>query len=174
MTTQSPISIDPQAAMNLLKSQPGARLIDVRTRAEFDQVHADPAHHIPMEQLGPKDLGDSGEPVLLICKSGARASNCANRLAGGVPAPLYIVEGGTEGWLRAGLPVQRGQRRVISLERQVRIAVGSGVLAFSVLALTLSPWFALGSAFMGSGLIFAGITDWCGMGLLLARMPWNK
>ena len=83
------------------------------------------------------------------------------------------VEGGTQAWDAAGLPVIRGQK-AISLERQVRIAAGSLVLTGAVLSHWVHPWWIGLSGFVGAGLIFAGITDTCGMGLLLARMPWNN
>lgn len=83
------------------------------------------------------------------------------------------VEGGTQAWNQAGLPVVRG-KKAISLERQVRIAAGLLVVTGSVLGCFVSPhWIGL-SAFVGAGLTFAGITDTCGMGMLLARMPWNQ
>ena len=62
----------------------------------------------------------------------------------------------------------------MSLERQVRIAAGTLVVLGTVLGLTVHPGFIGLSAFVGAGLIFAGVTDTCGMGLLLARMPWNR
>lgn len=83
------------------------------------------------------------------------------------------VEGGTLAWEGAGLPVVRG-RRVISLERQVRIAAGALVVAGVLLGWLVHPAFLGLSAFVGAGLVFAGVTDTCGMGLLLARMPWNR
>ena len=84
-----------------------------------------------------------------------------------------MVEGGTKAWEAAGLPVVRGQG-VISIERQVRIGAGTLVLLGVLLGSWVDPfWFFL-SGFVGAGLIFAGITDWCGMGLLLAKMPWNQ
>jgi rhodanese-related sulfurtransferase len=173
-TTNKPKVLSPLQASQVLQSQPNARLIDVRTRAEFEQVHAQPAQHIPMDELNPDLLKDCDGPVLLICKSGARASNCAERLCGQLSAEICVVDGGTEAWTAAGLPVVRTNRRTISLERQVRITVGSLVLLFSILALTVDTRFAALPAFLGAGLLFAGITDWCGLGLLLARMPWNR
>jgi len=83
------------------------------------------------------------------------------------------VEGGTQAWDQAGLPVVRG-KKTISLERQVRIAAGTLVLVGSLLGAFVSPWWIGLAAFVGAGLVFAGITDTCGMGLLLARMPWNQ
>jgi hypothetical protein len=83
------------------------------------------------------------------------------------------VEGGTQAWVEAGLPVNRGASKVMSLERQVRIAAGSLVLTGVLLSLFVHPYFIGLSGFVGAGLIFAGISDWCGMGLLLAKLPWN-
>jgi hypothetical protein len=69
--------------------------------------------------------------------------------------------------------VVRGQK-AISLERQVRIVAGLLVLVGAVLAIAVHPYFAGLSAFIGAGLIFAGITDTCGMAMVLAKMPWNQ
>ena len=83
------------------------------------------------------------------------------------------MEGGTLAWGDAGLPLERGRISMISLERQVRIAAGSLVLIGLILGYFVTPWFIALSAFVGAGLVFAGITDYCGMGLLLAKLPWN-
>lgn len=78
-----------------------------------------------------------------------------------------------EGWIAAGRPVVCGAG-AISLERQVRIAAGSLVVIESVLAATVHPAFLALAVLVGAGLVFAGITDSCGMGMLLTRMPWNR
>jgi hypothetical protein len=83
------------------------------------------------------------------------------------------VEGGTQAWAQAALPVVRG-KKAISLERQVRIAAGSLVLIGSLLSYFAHPYWIALPAFVGAGLLFSGITDTCGMGMLLARMPWNQ
>ena len=75
--------------------------------------------------------------------------------------------------MEAGLPVVRG-KKAISLERQVRIAAGSLVLLGVLLGWLVHPAFIGLSAFVGAGLVFAGVTDTCGMGMMLARMPWNQ
>jgi hypothetical protein len=82
------------------------------------------------------------------------------------------IEGGTLACVEAGLPVVRG-KKAISLERQVRIAAGSLVLLGAALSFVHLAFIGL-SAFVGAGLVFAGITDTCGMGMMLARMPWNQ
>ena len=97
---------------------------------------------------------------------------CAKFIAAGF-TNVVNVEGDTLVWAEAGLPVVRG-KKAISLERQVRIAAGSLVLTGAILGWLVHPAFIGLSAFVGAGLVFAGVTDTCGMGLLLARMPWNQ
>lgn len=86
---------------------------------------------------------------------------------------LHVLDGGMNAWIQAGLPVERGPKR-ISLERQVRIVAGSLAAAGGILALAVNPLFALLPAFVGSGLVFAGVTDTCGMAMLLSRLPYNR
>ena len=153
-------------------------LVDVRTPAEFEAVHATGVKLYPLDALDPKrisaELGISAQaPVIFLCASGNRARKAAEKFhAEGIPHCL-VVEGGTKAWEVAGLPVVRG-KGAISIERQVRIGAGTMVLVGVVLGSWVDPlWFFL-SGFVGAGLIFAGITDWCGMGMLLAKMPWNQ
>ena len=115
-----------------------------------------------------------GEQVYLICRTGSRAAKAAEAFANEGLDQSIIVQGGTEAWINAGLPVERGAAKVISLERQVRIGAGTFVLIGLLLGHFVHPVFIGISAFVGAGLVFAGITDWCGMGLLLAKLPWNK
>ena len=152
--------------------------VDVRSPAEFQSVHATGARLFPLDELQPgkiaTELGISERrPVVLLCAGGNRARKAAEKFhAAGIPHCL-VVEGGTKAWEAAGLPVVRGQG-MISIERQVRIGAGTMVLLGVVLGAWVDPrWFFL-SGFVGAGLIFAGVTDWCGMGLLLAKMPWNQ
>jgi rhodanese-related sulfurtransferase len=170
-------TITPQELAQLRKDS-GQRieLIDVRTPVEFREVHVDFARNVPLDQLDPAAIraehSGSAEPLYVICRSGSRGRQACEQLAA---AGLNVVnvEGGTSAWDAAGLPVVRGQK-AISLERQVRIAAGFLVLLGAVLALTVHPYFIGLSAFVGAGLLFAGITDTCGMGMILARMPWNQ
>lgn len=151
-------------------------LIDVRTPVEFREVHVDFARNVPLDRLDPTEIraerNGSAEPLYVICRSGSRARQACERLAA-TGINVVNVEGGTAAWDAAGLPVVRGQKGM-SLERQVRIAAGFLVLLGAVLALTVHPYFIGLSAFVGAGLMFAGITDTCGMGMVLARMPWNQ
>jgi len=152
-----------------------APLIDVRTPAEFEEVHVVGARSIPLDKLDAKAIetefpdGD----LYLICRSGARGKQaCEKLLAAGVNR-VVNVEGGTLAWDQAGLPVLRG-RKTISLERQVRIVAGSLVFLGVALGYFVHQYFLGIPAFVGAGLVFAGITDTCGMGMMLAKMPWNQ
>jgi rhodanese-related sulfurtransferase len=150
-------------------------LLDVRTPVEHRSVHIAGARHIPLDELKPEALVQelNGQRVVLVCRSGRRAEQAAAKLAAAGCTDLCVLDGGMDAWLAAGLPVNRGPA-VMSLERQVRIAIGSLVLLGFALGFWVHPgWYGI-CAFMGAGLIFAGITDFCGLGLILARAPWNK
>lgn len=167
-------TISPRELAELRLKDQNLELIDVRTPVEFREIHVDFARNIPLDRLDPQSMtmGHAGAPLYVICRSGSRAKQACERLAA-AGIPVVNVEGGTLAWAAAGLPVVRG-RKAISLERQVRIAAGFLVLVGAVLAMTVHPYFAGLSAFVGAGLMFAGITDTCGMAMILARMPWNQ
>ena len=172
-------TIRPADLQELLLREPALALIDVRTPAEFAEVHVPRAVNTPLDQLDPNALIASrlkspDQPAYLLCRSGARATKAAEKFAKAGHDIGVVVEGGTLAWIEAGLPVERGTAKVISLERQVRIGAGSLVLIGVLLASLVNPYFLALSGFVGAGLVFAGISDWCGMGLLLAKAPWNS
>jgi rhodanese-related sulfurtransferase len=171
-------TITPAELQQILLAHPEVPVLDVRTPVEYAEVHVPQAQNEPLDKLQPTTLLGSGrlakdQPVYLLCRSGQRAIRAAQKLAEAGFDPAVVIEGGTLAWIDAGLPVDRGTTKVISLERQVRIAAGSLVLVGVSLGWFVNPWFFGLSAFVGAGLIFAGITDFCGMGLLLAKLPWN-
>ncbi|MEZ6061196.1 MAG: rhodanese-like domain-containing protein [Planctomycetaceae bacterium] len=154
-------------------------LIDVRTSMEFRHVHAVGARSVPLDSLDVNALmaarnGNSDEPLYVICRSGSRAKNACRAFHEAGFTNVVNVEGGTLAWEQAGLPVNRGASKMISLERQVRIAAGLLIVLGAVLAVTVDRWFAGLSGFVGAGLLFSGIADNCAMGLMLAKMPWNR
>jgi rhodanese-related sulfurtransferase len=153
-------------------------LIDVRTPVEFREVHLEAARNVPLDQLDPQILtrargGSSGEPLYVICKSGGRSLQACEKLIRAGLTNIVNIEGGTQACVAAGLPVTRG-KKAMSLERQVRIAAGLLVLLGAVGSYLLHRDLIWLSAFIGGGLVFSGVTDTCGMGMLLARMPWNQ
>ena len=171
-------TITPVELFDLSRSDRPVELIDVRTPAEFREVHATLARSVPLERLAPaevvRDREHPGEPLYIICRSGSRARQACEAIAAtGFADRVVNVEGGTLAWERAGLPVVRG-RKTISLERQIRIIAGSLVVLGVILGAVVDPWFTALSAVVGAGLVFAGVTDICPMAMGLARMPWNQ
>ncbi len=167
----------------LIESDQPVDLIDVRTPGEYESAHITAARNVPLDTLNPKKVAEeysgSDDPALhrvhvlyVVCQSGSRSAKACGLLndAGVVSVS---VEGGTPACEQAGVTISRG-KRVISLERQVRIGAGSMVLIGVLLAWAVSPWFLVLPGFIGAGLTFAGLTDWCGMGLMLSKMPWNR
>ena len=170
-------TISPAKLAELVREGKKIELIDVRTPVEFREVHLEIARNVPLDQIDPKVLmqarnGSAAEPLYIICKMGGRGQQACERFISAGFANVVNVEGGTTACIEAGLPVVRG-KKAIALERQVRIAAGSLVLLGAIGSCAFQPLIWL-SAFVGAGLVFAGITDTCGMGMLLARMPWNR
>lgn len=169
--------IQPKQLGELLQQGKSIDLIDVRTPVEFREVHLQIARNVPLDRLDPAGVmqsrgGSSNDPLYVVCRSGGRGKQACEQFVKAGFTNVINVEGGTLACVEAGLPVVTG-KKAISLERQVRIAAGSLVLTGSVLAWFVHPYFIGLPAFVGAGLVFAGITDTCGMGMVLARMPWN-
>lgn len=170
-------TIDPQQLFQAFQTGQGVELIDVRTPVEFRAVHVEFARNVPLDQLNAASIATgrngSSQPIYVICRSGSRGKQACEKLQAAGYANVVNVEGGTKAWDEAGLPVVRGQK-AMSLERQVRVAAGTLVLVGALLGYFAHPYWIGLSAFVGAGLIFAGVTDTCGMAMLLARMPWNR
>jgi rhodanese-related sulfurtransferase len=170
-------TISPKQLHDALQAGEPIELIDVRTPVEFREVHVSYARNVPLDRLDAAPIAAgrnaSSQPLYVICRSGSRGKQACEKLLSAGYTNVVNVEGGTQAWDQAGLPVVRGQQ-AMSLERQVRIAAGILVVLGSALGAFVSPYGIALAAFVGAGLVFAGITDTCGMGMLLARMPWNK
>lgn len=152
-----------------------AFVVDVRTPVEYRAVHLEGSRLRPLVRLeaAKVEAEAEGRPILIICQSGARSRVAAQRLEAAGLGDVGILEGGIEAWEGARLPVIRGVGAV-SLERQVRIGAGTLVVTGVGLGLLVNPLWALLAGFVGAGLVFAGITNTCGMAMVLARMPWNQ
>ncbi len=156
------------------RASTSSQLVDVRSAAEFASGHIPGAVNIPMDQIEGRvqDL-NFNLPIVLICQAGQRA-----RIVAGLLKPcsreISVLEGGTKAWMQSGLPVVASVSTRWSLERQVRLGAGLLALTGCILALTVHPLWVLLCGFIGLGLTFAGLTDICGMGILLGKMPWNR
>lgn len=126
-------ALTPQEAYDILQRAPGARIVDVRTRAEWDWVGRIPHAveiewmHYPPMQPNPNFAAhlerqvDKEALVLFICRSGVRSDQAA-RLATtlGYGSCYNVLEGfegdkdasdqrnKVGGWRKAGLPWYQG------------------------------------------------------------------
>jgi rhodanese-related sulfurtransferase len=157
-------SISPERALELIRD--GATLVDIRERDEYARERIDGARHHAVSILDREHPARPGDEVLIFhCKSG-------NRTPAGIET--YILDGGIDAWRKAGLPVIVDRKAPIPIMRQVQVVAGSFVVLGAVLGATVAPGFYLVSAFVGAGLVFAGITGFCGMARVLEIMPWNR
>ena len=173
--TEVPHSIPSHDAVETVKARGGGIVIDVRTPVEVSSEHIAGALHIPLAELPSRchELEGIAGPGLLLCQTGKRAEQAREVLVRAGIEDLIVIEGGLEAYTASGGETVMDHKRM-SLERQVRVAAGFLVLLGAVPGFLIHPAFHGLSAFVGAGLIFAGITDYCGMGLLIAKMPWNK
>lgn len=166
-------TISPAKAAALVKE--GAVLIDIREADEHARENIPGAVHRPLSRIDSADFRDvTARAVIFHCRSGARTRGAASRLARAAACEAYVLDGGIDAWKRAGLPVTLDRRQPIDLMRQVQISAGGLVLLGAVLGYLVSPGFYALSAFVGAGLLFAGISGFCGMARVLALMPWNR
>ena len=168
-------TVTPDKARHLLNQ--GAILVDIREADERARERIAGARHLPLSKLDEADLAlHNGKPVIFHCRSGARTLANSARLAAraGESCEAYVVEGGLDAWRKAGLPVVTDRNQPIEMQRQVQIGAGSMALAGTLLGALVSPWFYIVPGFVGTGLLLAGLTGFCGMARLLMRAPWNR
>ncbi|HSL74653.1 MAG TPA: rhodanese-like domain-containing protein [Ilumatobacteraceae bacterium] len=168
-------TIDAQRLRELMREDPALRILDVRTGGEFDTVHIPGSYNVPLDTLGEHvhDLADVQHPVVLICKSGARAGQAHSKLTVAGKQHLHILEGGMDAWESAGGDVVRGTSTKWALDRQVRLVAGSISLVGILVSIFVpkAKWLAGGVA---AGLTFSAVTNTCAMGTALAKLPYNK
>lgn len=164
-------TISPQEAATRIQAGT-AKIIDIRDPAEYTEMYIKGAQLVPAPLLELHPL-DTGKELIFTCRSGKRTEAARPVLERVVQGTGYMLEGGLQAWEKAGLPVEHGPKGPLPMFRQIQIAAGSLVLLGIFGSALWHPLYLL-SAFVGAGLIFAGITGFCGMGLLLAKMPWNR
>jgi rhodanese-related sulfurtransferase len=159
----------------LMLQDPLVRVLDVRTGGEFDGVHIPGSFNVPLDTLGEHatDLADIEHPVVLVCKSGARASQAHGKLTAAGKQSLHLLDGGIDAWEASGGEVVQGSSTTWALDRQVRFVAGSISLIAVVLSVLVpeAKWLAGG---VGFGLAFSAATNTCAMGNVLARLPYNQ
>jgi glyoxylase-like metal-dependent hydrolase (beta-lactamase superfamily II) len=146
-------------------------VVDVRLPGEYHALHLEPSVLLPLDQITRRrDELPRDRELVLLCRTGSRARLAAAELTG---MRTRVLEGGLVAWQEAGHPVVEGKAHM-SLERQVRIAAGALAAVGGGLAIAVNPWFSLVPTFVGAGLVYAGITDRCGMAMLLGKLPYNR
>ncbi|OYY77319.1 MAG: hypothetical protein B7Y43_10560 [Sphingomonas sp. 28-62-20] len=168
------IALTPDAVEERVR-QGHALLIDIREDDEFARRHIPGALSRPLSRFEAVALPEmAGTEIIFTCRSGMRTAANADRLANPVGGNAYVLEGGLDGWSRAGLLIEANHRAPLEMMRQVQIVAGSLVLLGVVLGWLMSPIFFALAAFVGAGLTFAGISGFCGMARLLGLAPWNR
>jgi rhodanese-related sulfurtransferase len=176
--TQPGSAVSPRELHRRLAAGGSAELLDVRTPGEYAAAHVSGARLLPLGELDAaaflRQRGANDNPIYVLCQSGGRARRAIEQFKSAGFDGCVLVEGGTQGWMDAGLPVNRSEGRGLPLMQQVQVTVGLISATGAVLALALNPWFALIPLVTGCGLLFAGLTGFCGLALLLAKLPWNR
>lgn len=168
-------TIEANAAYELLKNNEACRVIDVREPGEFRGRHIEGAQNIPLSKIESGESALPSEGVLFICcQRGSRAEKaCALSRSHPTAARLSVIQGGMNSWIQSGLPVEEDSSAPIALERQVQIVAGGLVVLGTALGLLVHSGFFALSGFVGCGLVFAGVTNTCGLAMLLRKLPYN-
>lgn len=152
-----------------------AVLVDVREPGEHRSCCIVDAHLSPLGSVSLDGIDVQNKKVVIHCQKGGRGKTACDRLASRHPElELYNLEGGIMAWQAAGLAVKKSESKVIPLDRQVQLTIGSGVVAGAILASTVSPDFIWLSGFFGAGLMMAGSIGICPLARVIAKMPWNR
>ena len=181
MSTAAPATIS-TADFAAILAKGAACVLDVRTPAEFAECHVTGAKLAPLDALDPRKAADALKPadgsanttIYLLCKSGGRATKAAEQFIAAGLANVCVVTGGTDACAAAGVPVERGAKSVLPLDGQVRIAIGTFILLFTLLARYVHYSFGYLIPLMAVALIVSGLTGFCGMALHLGKAPWNQ
>lgn len=180
MTTTDPqntatATIAPDELVRMRSEDPAVHVIDVRTPGEFETGHIEGSYNVPLDLLGEhiSDLAALDHNAVLVCQSGARATRALEQLVAAGKSNLRLLQGGMTAWTASGNQVARTNATRWAMDRQVRLVAGGLVLA-SIVASVWFPPVRYVAAFVGAGLTFSAVTNTCGMGMALARLPYNR
>lgn len=153
----------------------GCCLVDVREPVEHAAEHIDGAKLIPLGQIERRMAEiPPDHPVVVMCHSGKRGSEALRKLQALGFSDARNLDGGIVAWKAANFPTTRSAKKIFPLMQQVQLTIGIGVLTGVILSQTVDPRWAYMSGFFGAGLIFAGSTGWCGLAIVMSKMPWNR
>jgi len=170
-----PETLSPLQTSKLLEQ--GAVLVDIRDRADFLREHIPQALSLPLTEIttGKTVEGSDQQPVIFHCQAGMRTTNNAEQLMRAASSGnVFLMSGGINAWKSAALPIIEDKKQPLPIIRQVHITAGILVLVGVIAGYAVDSRLFLLSGFIGAGLIFSGVSGFCGMASLLQKMPWNK
>lgn len=167
-------TIEPFALKNLLDLDKVV-LIDVREPGEYKQEKIPGSIRVSLSNFDPQQIPElEGKQLFLYCRTGNRSAQAAQKLFVAGHSEVTHLQGGLVSWKAAGYKTQINRDAPISIIRQVQIVAGSLVLIGVLLGTFITPGWYILSGFVGAGLMFAGISNTCAMGMLLTKLPYNQ
>jgi rhodanese-related sulfurtransferase len=169
-------SITAKEAQDLL-SDGKAYLIDVREPAEYRAQKIPGSKSLPLSKISSslfKKNKDESKKAILYCRSGKRSTMACNKLIKDIDSDLYNVDGGLLEWEKLGYPIEKSENKTLPLERQVQLSISLMILIGLLINMTVSSLGLILPLMAGLGLLNASLTGWCGMAMLLGKMPWNR
>lgn len=169
------VSIEP-AEVDVMFKAGAILLVDVRSEDEHRHARIPGSVCMPLDRIDAEAVERmaAGRTVVFHCRTGRRSDEAIDRIGRRLSMPVAGLAGGITRWTADGHSIERDPNRSLPMMRQVQITAGAMIVAFSILAALMSPWFLLGTTFVGGGLCFAGLTGSCGLAVVLGRMPWNR
>jgi rhodanese-related sulfurtransferase len=169
-------ALDAPAVRSLIETNPDVLLVDVRTPGEYESAHIAGSINLPLDKVNAhlrRIVNDAGRRLVLVCQSGGRATQAQHKLTAAGLTDVVVLTGGMSAWMTADAPVERSGKARWALDRQVRLVAGGIVLA-AVLASIWFPALRYIAGFIGAGLFFSGLTNFCMMAILLSKLPYNR
>lgn len=151
-------------------------LVDVREPAEHASENIPGATLVPLGTVCKSKVPEThGKKLVIHCRSGKRGGTACEKLLAEDPnLEVYNLEGGIMAWEQAGNKVASSGKSILPLDRQVQLTIGLFLITGSVLGYVFSPAWFIFTGLIGCGLTFAGLTGFCGLAMLIAKMPWNQ
>lgn len=166
---------DAKELHEVMKDGQSIQIVDVREMPEYAADRISASANVPLSQLkSHADRVSRERPIFLVCESDSRANQAGRKFEAMGFNDLTVLKGGLNSWRKESYPLETGQAAVWAMDRQVRFTAGLVILWGIIFSYLIHPLFVLISIFIGAGLVFSAVTDWCGMAILLGKMPWNR
>lgn len=166
--------IQSKALNEALKSE-NICILDVRTNTEFMENSIQNSIHIPLNDLkGNEQILNEAKQIVIVCKGGVRACKGFERLSLENQQKAKVLDGGIDEWIKNRLPVNSQRKIRFPIINQMQMIIGLMLVIFALCTIFVNKWFILGSLFIGFMLFIAGLSGFCLLINILAKMPWNR